>query len=109
MTALYNRSLQPSLQQGIHLWNGFEEIRYESVICDLEYRCVFVFVDRDDHLTVLHTSEMLDSTANSYGDIKVGSHNLTGLSNLHIVGHKPGINRGTRGTDGSTQFVCNQL
>src|SRR6056297_1462631 len=56
-----------------------EEIGHKAVIGDLKDRGLFVLVDRDDDLGVLHAREMLDGTRDADGDIKLGRHHLAGL------------------------------
>src|SRR4051812_30233713 len=52
------------------------EIRDQSVIGDLEDRRLFVLVDRDDHLRVLHAGEMLDRAGNADRDVELRRDHL---------------------------------
>ena len=53
-----NRRLQNFLQLFFKLRNGFEQVRYQTIISNLEDRCFFILVDRNDHLGIGHTGQM---------------------------------------------------
>src|SRR5262245_56202961 len=42
------------------LGQGLIEVRHQSVVSDLKDRCLFVLVDRHDHLRILHAGKVLD-------------------------------------------------
>lgn len=44
------RKLQNFLQLFFKLRNGFEQVRYQTIIGNLEDRRFFILVDRNDHL-----------------------------------------------------------
>src|SRR5450830_360290 len=91
--------------QLLELGNGFEQIRHQAVIGHLEDRSVFVLVDRDDHLGVLHTGQMLDRAGDTDGDVQLWRDDLAGLADLHVVRYETGVDRGTGSTHRSTELV----
>ena len=54
--------------------NRLEQVCDQTVIGDLEDRCLLVLIDRDDDLGILHTSEVLDRAGNTDCDVKVRGH-----------------------------------
>ena len=48
-----------------------EEVGDQPVVGHLEDGGLGVFVDGHDHLRVLHTGQMLDSTRDTHGDVQV--------------------------------------
>ncbi len=48
---------------------------------------------------------MLDGTGDTHGDVQFRRHDLASLADLHVVGHKAGINGSARRTDGRAQLV----
>ena len=48
-----------------------EKIRYQTVVGDLENRCILIFVDRHDHLAVLHPRQVLNSARDAHSDVQV--------------------------------------
>src|SRR5450631_314462 len=61
LTRLFKLSLLSELTERFGKFgNRLVEIRDQTVIGDLENRRIFVLVDRDDHLGILHAGEMLD-------------------------------------------------
>src|SRR5580698_10918469 len=89
--------------------NRLIQIRDQAVIGDLEDRRVFILVDRDDHLGILHAGEMLDRAGDADRDIQFRRHHLAGLADLPIVRRIAGIDRGARGTDGGAKLVGERL
>src|SRR5436190_9810398 len=89
--------------------NRLVEIGNQAVIGDLEDRRVFILVDGDDHLGVLHAGEMLDRAGNADGDIKLRGHHLAGLADLPVVGRIAGIDRRARGADTGAELVGKRL
>ena len=66
---------------------------------------VFVFVDGDDALRVLHSCEVLDRSRDSHGNIEFGGNDLSRLAHLIVIGGIARINRRARGPDCSPQLV----
>ena len=62
--------------QGIELRYGTEQIRDETIVSNLEDRCIGIFVDRDDHLAVLHTGKVLDRTADTNSNVQIRRDDL---------------------------------
>src|SRR5665213_671944 len=89
--------------------NRLIQIRDQTVIGDLEDRRVLILVDRDDHLGILHASEMLDRAGNTDRDIEFRRHHLAGLADLPVVRRVAGIDRGTRGADAGAELVGQRL
>src|SRR5260221_9844231 len=67
-------------QFGLKLGHRLIEVGHQAVVRNLKDRCFFVFVDRDDHLGVLHPGKMLDRTGNADRDVKLRGHHLAGLA-----------------------------
>src|SRR5579859_5580380 len=53
-------------QFGGEFRQGLEQIGHQAVIGDLEDRRLFVLVDGDDHLAVLHARQMLDGAGDAH-------------------------------------------
>src|SRR6516164_4630084 len=85
------------------------EIRDQAIIGDLENRRVLILVDRDDHLGVLHSGEMLNCAGDADRDIKFRRHHLAGLPDLPVVRRISRIHRGARGADAGTELVGERL
>src|SRR5580700_1100334 len=86
------------------LGNRLIQIRDQAVIGDLEDRRVFILVDRNDDLGILHAGEMLDRPGNTDRNIEFRRHHLAGLADLPVVGRVAGIDRGARRTDGGAEL-----
>src|SRR5947207_5828703 len=65
--------------------NHLEHVADDSVVGDLEDRRIFVLVDGDDRLRRAHAGEMLYRARDSDSDVKLGTHQTSGLSNLIAV------------------------
>src|ERR1700729_2585812 len=91
------------------LGNRLIQIRDQAVIGDLEDRRVFILVDRDDHLGILHAGEVLDRGGNADRDIEFRRHPLAGLADLPVVRRISGIDRGARSADAGAEFVGERL
>src|SRR3984885_7163746 len=91
------------------LGNRLIQIRDQAVIGDLEDRRVFILVDRDDHLGILHAGEVLDRAGNADRDIELRRHHLAGLADLPVVRRIAGVNRGARGADAGAELVGERL
>src|SRR5688500_11266276 len=81
------------------LRHDLEQVADQADVRDLEDRRLFVLVDGDDHLRILHTCEVLDRAGNADRNIDFGCDNLAGLADLVIVGGIAGIDRGPACTD----------
>src|SRR5260370_7259533 len=64
-----------------------EKITDDSIVRHLEDRCVFVLVDRHNHLGRPHASEVLDRAGNADRDVQRRTDRLAGLP--HLVGVPP--------------------
>ena len=82
-----------------------KEVRDKPVIGHLEDRRLFVLVDRDDDLAVLHPREVLDRTRDADRDVEVRRHDLARLPHLPVVRRVAGIDRGTARADGGAELV----
>src|SRR6266576_3714891 len=76
-----------------------EQIGDQAVIRDLKDRSLFILVDGDDHLGILHAGKMLDRAGDADRDIELRRHHFAGLAYLPIVGSIAGVHRGPRGAD----------
>src|SRR6185437_1226809 len=90
---------------GVELGHDLEEVSDDAVIGDLEDRGLFVLVEGDDHLAVVHAVDMLNGAVDADGDIELGRHDLAGLPNLVVVGDEAGIDGGARGTHRGAELV----
>ncbi|MNJ73792.1 hypothetical protein D3C77_706330 [compost metagenome] len=79
----------------LQLGNGLKQIRYQTVIRYLKDRCLFILVNRNNNLGILHTRQMLNGPGNTHGNIQLWCDNLARLPDLHIIGDKTGVNRRT--------------
>src|ERR1051326_1175479 len=91
------------------LGKRLEQVGDQAVIRNLEDRGLFVLVDGDDHLGVLHAGEVLDGAGDADRDVELGRHHLAGLPNLPIVGSIAGVDRGARGADRGAELVGDRL
>src|SRR6266446_6106066 len=92
-------------QLGQHL----EQIAHEAVVGHLEDRRFFVLVDRDDHLGLPHSRQMLNRTRDPDGNVELRCNHLAGLADLVIIGNEARVDRGTRGPHGRSELVSNLL
>src|SRR5579859_3845595 len=84
---------------------GLEQIGHQTVIGDLEDRRLFVLVDGDDHLAVLHAGQMLDGAGDAHRHIELGGDDLAGLADLEIVRGIAAVHRGAGRADGGAELV----
>mmetsp|Transcript_16218 Transcript_16218/g.29654 ORF Transcript_16218/g.29654 Transcript_16218/m.29654 type:complete len:309 (-) Transcript_16218:85-1011(-) len=49
---------------------------------------------------------MLDCTRNAYANVELGSNDLTGLSDLHIIGNESSIDCSAARTNSSSHLIC---
>ena len=90
--------------------NGIEQIGNQAKVGDLEDRGVFVLVDGDDRLGVLHAGEVLDGARDADGDVDFGGDDLAGLADLIVVGDIARIDRRAAGADlGATALVNREI
>ena len=59
-----------------------KQVADDAVVCDVEDRCIGIFVDGHDAVGAAHTGLMLDSAGNTAGDIKFRSNDFAALANL---------------------------
>src|SRR5690606_28086100 len=76
--------------------HDLEEVAYQAVVGYLEDRRIFILVDRNDHLGILHARQVLDGTGDADRDIQLRRDDLAGLADLHVVGHEAGIDGSAR-------------
>merc|ERR1712071_30312 len=87
------------------LGNGSEQISDKSVIRDLEDRSVGILIDGNDHLGLLHSCQMLNSTGNTYRHVQFWGDNLSSLTDLKRVVSVPSIDCCSRSSDGSSKRI----
>src|SRR5262249_16561003 len=85
------------------LGQGLEEVGDQSVVGHLEDRSLLVLVDGDDDLGVLHARQVLDRAGDADCDVQGGGDHLPGLTNLEVVRHEAGLDRGTAGAPGRAE------
>ena len=61
---------------------NFVDIAYDTVVANFEDRSIFVFVDGDDAVRAGHTSQVLNSTGDSAGNVDLRSNGFTRLADL---------------------------
>ena len=88
---------------------NLEEVTDEAISGHLEDRRLFVLVDRDDHLRVLHAGSMLNGPGDPDRDVEIERHHLAGLANLPFVGRSAGIHSGPQGTHRRAELVADRL
>src|SRR5262249_6396739 len=84
---------------------GGEEVGDEAVIGNLKDRRLFVLIDRDDDLRILHAGKMLDRAGNPDRDVKFWRDDLAGLPDLPIVRRVAGIDGGARSAHRRAELV----
>src|SRR3546814_6774963 len=72
---------------------------------DLKDRGVFVLVDRDDGLGILHARKMLGRARDADREIDFRRDDLAGLADLIVVGDIARIDRGARRAERRVQLV----
>ena len=94
-----------TLQLLSQLRDLFEQVTDQADIGHLEDRRISVLVNGRNHLTILHTSKVLDGTRNTGTQIQLRRNVLPCLTDLKTVIGKSTVNGSTGGTDSSTQRV----
>ena len=79
--------------------DDLEKISNDAIISDLEDGGFRVFIDGDNDLGILHTSQMLDSTRNTDGNVELRSNNFTSLTNLVVVRDEASIDSSSGSTN----------
>mmetsp|Transcript_57270 Transcript_57270/g.149211 ORF Transcript_57270/g.149211 Transcript_57270/m.149211 type:complete len:290 (-) Transcript_57270:243-1112(-) len=92
-----------------HLGHLLEEVPDKAIVSNLEDWRIWVLVDRNNGLRVLHARQMLNGAADAHGHIELGRHDLAGLADLQLVRHEAGINCCTRCAERGIQFVTKGL
>merc|ERR1712112_266839 len=87
------------------LWNSFEQISNKSIVRHLKDWSLSILVDCHNDFAVLHSSQVLDSSGDSHGNVKLWGNNFTSLTNLHIVGDHTSINSSSAGPHSCSQLV----
>merc|ERR1719285_851117 len=85
--------------------HSLEQVCHQAKVGHLEDGSLSVLVDCYDHLAVLHACQMLDGTRDANGDVEVRCHNLSGLPDLHVVGHHASVHSSSAGSKSSAEFV----
>src|SRR5690625_1087245 len=98
-------SVPTSLDFINELGHDLKEVTDHTEVCHVKNWGVFVFVDGNNGLGGLHTSQVLDSTRDSYSDVEIWRYGYTGLADLEIRWNVSGVHSGTRGADGSVELV----
>lgn len=90
----------------------FGELRYllkqitnQTNIRYLEDGRIGVLVNSSNDLAVLHTSQMLDSSRDTNGQVQLRGNNLTSLTDLKTVISVATVNSSTRGTNSGAKSV----
>mmetsp|Transcript_17335 Transcript_17335/g.44838 ORF Transcript_17335/g.44838 Transcript_17335/m.44838 type:complete len:274 (+) Transcript_17335:223-1044(+) len=102
-------SLRRLLQLGLELGHHLEEVVHNTVVGNLEDRCIRIRVHRDDRLRVLHAGEMLYRPRDAHGNIQVWRDHLARLSYLPIVGAVAGIDGCARRSESRTELIGQRL
>src|SRR5690606_21459309 len=58
------------------------QVTHDAEVDQLEERCLFVLVDRDDGLRGLHAGTVLDGTGDARRHVELGRDSLAGLTDL---------------------------
>ena len=85
---------------------NFVDVTYDTVVANFEDRSIFVFVDGDDAVRAGHTSQVLNSTGDSAGNVDLRSNGFTRLAYLMESADPASVNCGTGSTDSATESVC---
>ena len=75
--------------------NDLVEITDDTIVSDIEDRCVFILVNSDDVIGFFHTCDMLDGTGDTDCKVDLRTNRLTGLSYLEFLRQPAGINHCT--------------
>ena len=62
--------------------DNLEQVAYNAIIGNREYRRIGICIDGHNDPGCLHTGQVLDLTGNTAGNIKVRSHCAAGLAYL---------------------------
>ena len=71
------------------------EVAHDTQVSNAEDGSELVLVDGDDEVTLFHTCQVLDGTADTASHVEVGTDGLTGLTYLYLVRHHTVVNHGT--------------
>lgn len=82
-----------------------EQVIDKTKVRNLEDGSLRVLVDSNNGLRILHTSQVLNGTRNTDGNVEIGGDDLTGLTDLEGVVSKARVNGSSRSTDGSTDGI----
>ena len=63
-----------------------EKICSQAEISSLENRRFFVLVDRNDHLGIFHSGQVLDRPGDTNGNVQIRCNNLAGLTTCQSFG-----------------------
>lgn len=80
-----------------------EGVSNDTQIRDREDRRVLIFIDGHDILGAFHAREVLNSSADTTGDVERWLYGLAGLTNLVAIGQPAGVDYGASGTCGAAQ------
>ena len=81
------------------LWNVVKKNCNEAEISNLTDWSIFILVDCNDKLRILHSCKVLNCPRNADGDIQAWSDDFSGLANLQIIGGKARIDHRTGCSD----------
>lgn len=90
-------------------WDGFEEISFQTIVCDFKNWFIWSTVDCDNDFWVFHTSEMLDSSGNTTSNVKLWSNNFSCLTDLHFISTISRVNSCSWSTYCSVTESCGKV
>lgn len=91
------------------LWNGFEKISFQTIVCNFENRFIWSTVDCDNNFRVFHTSKMLNGSRNTTCNVKLRCDNFSCLTNLHFISTISRIDSCSWSTDCGITKSCSKI
>ena len=105
LVSLGNGSLQLFCQQRHYL----VQITNDTIVGDIEDRCILILVDGNDDIGLFHAGNMLDRTGNTDCEVNMRTDSLTSLANLQFLRLPACINNcsgaGYCSTQNSSQII----
>ena len=92
------------LKQLIKIFEHCFSVRNDTEVSNLKDGCVLVCINSNDKFGFLHTSKVLDSSADTECKVCLGTNSLTCLTNLTSVFYKSCVNECTRSRNCSVKF-----
>ena len=81
------------------LRHHIKKVCNQTVVSNLEDRCLRVLVDCNDGLGPFHTGEVLDGAADADREVEVGSNDFASLADLEVVRNPTSVADGTTRAD----------